>query len=417
MFIIAGDQEQQVKGITFSNLVFSYTRSDYASRSVDETLQPIPEDAPGYASDSQSVCSAYGALEFRYAHNCAIEHCTVKNVGLHGVTVNEGCDKIRIYGNLFSDIGAGAIKICGGAYGCKKVEETWGNIISQNHIKRCGRRYSAGCGILIMHAYSNTVSHNEISHLYYTGISVGWVWGYCNSIAKDNLIEKNHVHHIGQGRLSDMGGIYLLGPQPGTVVRNNIVHDVSGYRYGGTGIYTDEGSSGILIEKNIVYNIQKAAFNQHFGRMNTVRNNIAAKSGFMMKAARPELHTGVVAERNIFVTDGGTAYVFGYRIGSGCFYMIQGNNNLHFDVQNAHKLLVIGEAEVGQRSYTLSEVQQQFGLEQGSIVADPQFVDYENNDFTLKEDSPAFKLGFEKIDTCDVGVSLDRKEEIVYAKI
>ena len=69
-----------------------------------------------------------------------------------------------------------------------------------------------------MHTYENVIAHNEIADLNYTGISCGWVWGYENSITRENLIEKNHIHDIGNGVLSDMGGIYLLGNQQGTIV-------------------------------------------------------------------------------------------------------------------------------------------------------------------------------------------------------
>ena len=72
-------------------------------------------------------------------------------------------------------------------------------------------------------------------------------------------MEFNHVHHIGVKSdgdgpiLSDMGGIYTLGFQAGTRIRNNVWHDIAGLRYGGWGIYFDEGSSGIVAESNIVY--------------------------------------------------------------------------------------------------------------------------------------------------------------------
>ena len=72
----------------------------------------------------------------------------------------------------------------------------------------------------------NQVTHNEISDFHHLGISVGHSWGYAPSTAHHNLIAFNHVHHICNGYFSDGGGIYTLGISPGTVIRNNIVHDV-----------------------------------------------------------------------------------------------------------------------------------------------------------------------------------------------
>ena len=65
---------------------------------------------------------------------------------------------------------------------------------------------------------------------YYSAISIGWTWGYGNALAKGNIVEFNHIHNIGVKSdgdgpiLSDMGGIYTLGKQPGMIIRSNIFH-------------------------------------------------------------------------------------------------------------------------------------------------------------------------------------------------
>ena len=130
-------------------------------------------------------------------------------------------------------------------------------------------------------------------------------WGYQRSASHDNLIAFNHIHNIGQGLLSDMGGIYTLGVQPGTVIRNNLIHDVRSAHYGGWCIYPDEGSSHLLIENNICYHADREPFHQHYGRENLVLNNIFAWGGeATARVSRREAHVSVTFLRNIFIVGG-----------------------------------------------------------------------------------------------------------------
>ena len=53
------------------------------------------------------------------------------------------------------------------------------------------------------------ISHNEVCHLNYSGICVGWGWTSLESGMKNNRIEANYVHHFAR-RLYDAGGLYTL---------------------------------------------------------------------------------------------------------------------------------------------------------------------------------------------------------------
>ena len=297
---LAGEVGAPIKNISFKNITFAYTKGDH---------EPLNDSGLRVGSDGQGVSDAKGALNLRYAENCKVEGCRFVNYGLYGVNVEKGCSHISVSNTSFYDGGAGGVIMGGSDANGELSDRTHSNEIQNCVIRHCGRRHMAACGILIKHSHDNRIVGNEISDLFYTGISVGWVWGYKESVTCNNYIAYNHIYDLGKRVLSDMGGVYLLGAQPGTVVLGNHIHDVYGREYGGWALYTDEGSACITLEKNVCYRCSDNCIHQHYGRMNVVKNNIFA---FAEKAlccvTWGELHLSTVFENNILITDGELAY-------------------------------------------------------------------------------------------------------------
>jgi hypothetical protein len=226
---------------------------------------------------------------------------------------------------------------------------------------------------------------------------MGWTWGYDPTITRDNLFEHNHVHHIGKPSsgegpmLSDMSALYTLGTQPGTVIRFNRFHDIAGRKYGGWGIYFDEGSSQILAEKNLVYNTTHGGFHQHYGRENVVRNNILAYARDMqVQRTRAEPHQSFAFERNIVIWNSGPGVVGDWKDTLNAVF----RNNQYWPYDN-------GKAIFGLQPFKKWQAR---GMDEGSLIADPGFVDPEHGDFRFKPGGgPAESIGFQTWDLSDVG--------------
>ena len=371
---VVGDPQSPVTGIRFRNIDFICSRGDYASRSEDPSGVPAPVPTPeGYASDPQSAADAYGAVRFLHAADCAIENCRFTALGLHAVEILGGCERIRIEGCEMCELGGGGVKIFGGAAENDIVNKTSHCSVIGNNIHHVGRRYAAACGILICHASYNEIAQNEISYTDYSGVSVGWVWGYTESTTFGNVIRKNHIHHIGVGLLSDMAAIYLLGIQRGTLVEENRIHDVVSAHYGGYGIYTDEGSSYIRVERNVVTNCKTSCYFQHYGAHNTVRGNVFAYADggvVSVGTLRNDTHVGVVFEGNTVIAKGNRAIYHTRAPGPFC-YALRTSRNRFWNADGHEPILYFAHTKEGDRPLSLGEWQSILGMDEGSICAPP----------------------------------------------
>jgi len=379
------EENKYVENINFCNLTFSHTEWYFPEKSLRG------ENVGGFA---QADIEVPGAIICEGMRNCKFEKCEITHTGTYGIEFGKGCQNNKIIKCKFYDIGGGGIKIGERIVRDGKNLQTYGNEVNGCIIKDGGIIFHSAVGIWIGQSYGNIIERNEIYDFYYTGISIGWTWGYGKSIAGGNIVKFNCVHHIGKKSngdgpiLSDMGGIYTLGIQEGTLITNNIFHDIYGYWYGGWGIYFDEGSSFIIAENNLVYNTTHGGFHQHYGKENIVRNNIFAFGrDQQIQITKPENHKRFTFERNIVIGET-EKWIFG-----GIDFNFVFNNNLYFRIGGKEMKIFDWSGKV----YTFDEWREK-GMDTNSIIEDPLFYDIKNFNFKLKDNSPAFKTGFKEFE-------------------
>ncbi len=340
---------------------------------------------------SQAEFSMEAAVAAVGARDCSFTNCRFTHLSSYAVDVGKACKRNRLEGCEMSDLGAGGVKI--GQAASFEDDEL---LASHNIVRDCllahgGRMHPAAVGVWIGQSHSNTVEHNEIFDFYYSGVSVGWTWGYKPNPCHGNIIAYNHIHGMPQEVLGDQGGIYTLGAQPGGVIRGNYIHDQYGVPWA-VGIYLDEGSSQILVEDNLVHRVTTHALHCNYGRENLARNNIfACGAGGHIGRCRGEEHVTFTVERNIIYWEEGDLFNKGHPWDKGQYVF---DWNLYWNPTQPRFPL---------RNWTWEEWQGR-GQDRHSLIADPLFVDPRNADFTLKPGSPAEKIGFKPFDVRRAGL-------------
>ena len=84
--------------------------------------------------------------------------------------------------------------------------------------------YTGATGLFAGYVSGLTVQHNLFANQSYSAMTIGWGWGRTGSGRGNNTIRANRIERPTTVRCCDGGGIYTLGPQPGsTVSRNHIL--------------------------------------------------------------------------------------------------------------------------------------------------------------------------------------------------
>ncbi|MDR7295726.1 parallel beta-helix repeat protein [Pelomonas aquatica] len=264
LVVVQGEAGRPVSHLRLVGLSFAYTRF------------LTPEAG---ATDNQAAYGVGAAIEVNKAIGFVFDNCSVQHTGGWGLWLRDGVRDAQVTDSSFSDLGAGAIKVGLAAQSPSDGGATGANQIVGNTVSHTGQVFPGAVGIYVGQSWDNRLLRNTVHDTTYTGISVGWTWGYGPATSGRNLISGNLLYNIGQRQLADLAGVYTLGRSPGTVIARNIIRTVRGYNgygSGAWGIYNDEGTSGIQVQGNVVVDTDSGGYHLHFGKDNTIEDNLFA---------------------------------------------------------------------------------------------------------------------------------------------
>ena len=183
----------------------------------------------------QSVSDAVlAAVHVSNAVGVRLSGLEVFGTGSYGVWFDDGSVSSGIASSWLHDLGAGGVRVgTGDNTGSAASSPARSISVADTTVEDGGLITPAGTGIFVQEAYNTSVVHNHVHHLFYTGVAIGWTWGYAADADGSQLVGWNHIHDIFQSELSDGGCVYNLGRSPGTQIVNNLCHDVESYGYGG----------------------------------------------------------------------------------------------------------------------------------------------------------------------------------------
>ncbi len=302
---IRGLPSRPVANLQFHQLTFEHTTFLRPSRSGHAEIQANLIKDP--ASDSGSAyLLTPSAIVIEAGEAIVFHRCTFSRLGSGAVDLLKGSRNNLILGCKFCQIGASGIQLGGflmqDAHPDDAKHIVRDNWISNNYFDQIGTEFKGSVAVTAGYSQGTVITHNEIRHVAYSGISVGWGWGNWDvgahednfskpadstpcfkvpTIASHNAIEYNHIHRVME-KLHDGGGIYTLSMQAGSTIIGNLIHDTGEYSGGGYkgdvliggggvneeerararkikgypgGIYLDEASGGFEVTGNIVYHV------------------------------------------------------------------------------------------------------------------------------------------------------------------
>ena len=272
-----GTAEYPVRDITIKGITFSHTTWMRPSEKGHVPLQagmylteayklrPQIDRPNNHKLDNQGwLGRADAAVELRYTEHVNFDGCRFEHLGGSGLDYVTGCHGGTVTRCTFTDIAMNGY-VCGSfspeglethlPYQPADFREVCtGQTVEQSEFHDVTNEDWGCVAIAAGYVSGMTIEHNTIHDVSYTGISLGWGWNRDLVCMKDNKVHANLIYNYAL-HMYDCAGIYTLGNQPGTVISENVVRDIASPSYVHDPnhwfyLYTDEGSSNILLRDN-----------------------------------------------------------------------------------------------------------------------------------------------------------------------
>lgn len=328
------------------------------------------------------------AVEACHVRQARIAGCTIRNVGSWAVSLSGtessvvGCD---IY-----QTGDGGVTLSGGDRRSLAPADL---AADNNHIHHYSRWNRICRPAVALEGVGNRATHNLIDNAPHQAISFG---------GNDHTIEFNEIHSVCY-ESNDAGAIYAgrNWTMRGTVIRHNYFHHINGFEGRGcVGVYLDDQFCGTEIVGNLFYKVTRAAMIGG-GRDCAITNNIFVDCVPATHVDARGLGWAASGRGGLEQSLKSLPYQ-GPRWAKRYPRLV---NILDDDPMAPKGNRIARNICVGGRWGDFeAKAKPLVAFEDNLLDQDPRFVDPDHQNFQLKDDSPAYKLGFRRIPLEKIGL-------------
>jgi hypothetical protein len=406
---------QTVSYLTFDGITFTHTFRTLFSKPYERLL-----------SSDWTIARA-GAFYIQNANNITIQNCFFDQLGGNGIFISGHNRNHFIYNNKFMHTGASCVCICGyqdavrcpGPWASSCSDLTPGPqsddypayvTVQNNLIHDFGVFEKQTAAVDMSMCMCDTVRHNSIDFCPRAALNcTDGCWG--GQVLEYNDLfntmrettdngpfnswgrDRNYIGSFqGDSTKTTLDAMYT------TVIRNNRMKSGPGIY----GIDLDDGSSNYYCYNNLLIGV---GLKLQWGRLRHLQNNIVVKGGYVEFHSN-WAHNGHTLTHNVFVDTaiysfccwsvpdaqvGAAELATGAKVDSNTLWSF--GNNPKFGLWPNHN-----------PSTCTWQQWLSGGVDAHSKLADPQFTNEANGDYTVKIGSPALALGFQNFPMDSFGV-------------